>query len=146
MKQAFLAIVVWIARLGFSGIFLFAAAPKIIDPAAFALAIGHYRLIPTPGPALVAHTLPWLELVIALALLVGRRWLAAAWLLALGLSTVFLIAVASAWWRGLDIACGCFGSETPIGFTDVALRALLVLVSAAVFTHCSGRSYRRAQA
>lgn len=137
MKPPLVATLAWIARLGFAALLLVAAVPKILDPAAFAVAVGHYRLLPAPGPALVAHTLPWLELVTALALLVGRRWLAAAWLLALALASVFLLAIASAWWRGLDIACGCFGGDTPLGPADVALRALLVLVASAAFAHAS---------
>ncbi len=135
MKPPLAAALACVARLGFAALLLAAAAPKLLDPAAFAVAIGHYRLLPAPGPTLVAHTLPWLELVIALALLVGRRWLAAAWLLALAMSATFFAAIASAWWRGLDIACGCFGGDTPIGPADVALRALLVLVASAAFAH-----------
>ena len=124
-----------LARLGFAALLLVAAVPKLRDPAAFAVAIGHYRLLPAPGPAFVAHTLPWLELVIALALIVGRRWLAAAWALAFALFAVFFLAVTSAWWRGLDISCGCFGSGSPINALDVFLRALLVTFAGIALAH-----------
>ncbi len=131
------------ARLGFAALLLYAAAPKLLDPAAFATAVGHYRLLPDWGNILVAHTLPWLEAVTALALLLGGRRLAGAWLLATGLSAVFAAAVASAWLRGLDISCGCFGTGSGITGRDVALRALLFAVAATACLHACRRSAPR---
>ena len=57
----------------------------------------------------LGHFLPWLEIVTAMALLLGRLYLGAL-LSVSGLGVVFAVAVGSAWWRGLDISCGCFGS------------------------------------
>lgn len=128
-----------LARLGFAALLLYAAVPKLLDPAAFATAVGHYRLLPTWGTALVAHALPWLELVTALALLVGRRWLAAAWLLSTALCAVFLGALASAWLRDLDITCGCFGGTGALTGHDVFLRGVLLALSVAAFLHASPR-------
>jgi hypothetical protein len=52
--------------------------------------------------------LPWLELVCAVAILF--RWRERGALrLVLMLCSLFTIALASVWWRGLDISCGCFG-------------------------------------
>jgi hypothetical protein len=51
-----------------------------------------------------------LMIATGLALIV-RRLYAGATLIATVLSAIFLCAVGSAWWRGLDITCGCFGKE-----------------------------------
>ena len=133
-------------RLGFAALLLTAAIPKIIAPDEFAAAIGRYRLLPAAGSAFIAHTLPWLEAVTALGLLVGRRWLGGAWLLASGLATVFLFAVASAWLRKLDITCGCIGGNSPINGYSVLLRALfLVLAARACFHACASPPTRPAE-
>lgn len=117
-------------RLGLAAILLFAAIPKLTDATAFAAALARYRLLPEVLVAPAAWLLPALEIVVALALLLGRRaWLGAAWLLAAGLATAFLVGVASAWARGLDIACGCFGNGSSIAFRDVLLRMLLLIVT-----------------
>ena len=128
-----------LARFGFAALLLIAAGPKVLDPAAFVTAVGHYRLLPASAAVVVGHTLPWLEVTTALGLLVGRRWLGGAWLLATGLSAVFLGAVASAWWRGLDIRCGCFGGDAPISGLSVLARLALLLVALAAAWHACRR-------
>ncbi len=98
----------WIGRLGLSGTFAYAAMIKLADPAVFATDIGHYRLLPYPLTLAAAVYLPWLELVCAVAILF--RWRERGALrLVLMLCSLFTIALASVWWRGLDISCGCFG-------------------------------------
>jgi hypothetical protein len=124
-----------LCRLGFAALLLAAAVPKIIDPGSFSVAIANYRLLTAESSAFVAHTLPWLELVTALGLLAGRRWLAGAWLLATGLSLVFAGAVASAWWRGLDIDCGCFTGGGSINGASVLLRIGLFALALASTIH-----------
>lgn len=59
---------------------------------------------------LIAVYVPWLELIVGWMLL-WRKCYAGALLLAAGFSVVFLAAIVSAWARGLDITCGCFGSS-----------------------------------
>jgi hypothetical protein len=59
---------------------------------------------------LIATYLPWLEIFAGLALCLRRLYaggIAICGVLSLG----FLGAIGSAWWRGLDITCGCFGRE-----------------------------------
>ena len=92
-----------------TGVYLWAGASKLADPAAFAFAIDNYRLLPWPAAVGVAHALPWLEIVAALALWVSR-WRAGALGILTGLGLVFVVALGSAMVRGLDIACGCFGA------------------------------------
>jgi uncharacterized membrane protein YphA (DoxX/SURF4 family) len=118
------------ARLGVAALFLLAAWPKLLDPAAFSTAINNYRLLPPLGSALVGHSLPWLELVTAIALLLPRpRLRQGAWLLATLLSALFLTAQTTAWARGLDISCGCFGTGGKITGFDVFTRFLLLALT-----------------
>ena len=136
--------VIAVLRLAVAGIFLYAGTMKIWDFAQmrsatpdFTIAIQHFRLLPSPDLAvLLAVYLPWLEVAAALALFLRRLALGAATAL-LGMSAMFLIAVGSAWWRGLDIACGCFGKEnTPTDFRFLLLRNSALLAAAAVlFIH-----------
>ncbi len=109
MKQKSLFVLV--ARLVLAGVFVMAALPKIQDPVAFATSIGGFRVI---GPALsawVALCLPWLELVTGLGILLPAIRRTSSALIGL-LLTLFIGLHVSAWVRGLDISCGCFGAET----------------------------------
>ncbi|MDM7914273.1 MAG: MauE/DoxX family redox-associated membrane protein [Candidatus Eisenbacteria bacterium] len=101
--------IAWILRLGLAGVYLFAAIPKIADPWSFSRAIFNFRILPQSLVPAVALWLPPLELLAALAILIGifRRG-GLAWLTAL--SAAFAIAIVSAMARGLDIDCGCFGA------------------------------------
>ena len=99
-----------IARLVLASVFALAALPKIKDPVAFASSVEGYRVL---GPALsnwVALLLPWLELIIGIGILMPwiRR---SSGIIIAALLVVFVSLHASAWMRGLEIDCGCFGSE-----------------------------------
>ena len=96
-------------RVVVGGIFLFAGAIKIADPAKFALAVGNYRVVPHVLTNLIAITLPWIELIAGAFVLVGIRLWAASTVIA-GLTVLFFILISSALVRGLNIECGCFGT------------------------------------
>jgi uncharacterized membrane protein YphA (DoxX/SURF4 family) len=97
------------ARLVLGGVFVVAGALKIPDPAAAVRAVRAYRLLPEPLVAPVAFGLPVIEIAVGLALLLGVFVRTAA-IAAAVLLVVFLVAVGSAWARGLQIDCGCFGT------------------------------------
>lgn len=100
----------WFLRIGLAGLLLYAGLAKLHEPLVFAREIANYQLLPQLAPH-VAATLPVLELVAALAMLLpGPRWRPAGALLAFGLMATFLVAVTSVVLRGVDIDCGCFGS------------------------------------
>jgi putative oxidoreductase len=95
-------------------VFLYASISKIAQPRDFARIVYHYQVIGPNGtlgyaPAnLLAIGLPWLEALVGALLVLGlwRREMAA---VASGLLVLFVLAVGSALWRGIDIAhCGCF--------------------------------------
>ncbi len=139
------SLMVWLLAAALAGIFGYAGSLKLRDPAAFALAIENYQLLPSGPSALLAVYLPWLELLIAAGLLLPR-WRAGASLLASLLLAVFTAAVAAALARGLDISCGCFGrSDSPLGVAlvrDVALLAVALLVFKMSCVHGGGAPRR----
>ena len=71
-----------------------------------------YRLLPEVLVRPVAWGLPFLELALAVLLLAGiaNRIAGAA---SAGLLVVFMLGIASAWARGLQIDCGCFSAGGP---------------------------------
>ncbi len=97
-------------RILVGGTFVYASLDKIAHPAAFAMAIHHYRLLPLSLLHPLALLLPWLELTAGLALLLGRARRGAALLIVLML-LMFMGAIVSAMARDLDISCGCFHTE-----------------------------------
>jgi putative oxidoreductase len=43
---------------------------------------------------------------------------------------IFLIAITIAWWRGIDIRCGCFGhTDATTSYRDLIVRDLLLLAT-----------------
>jgi rhodanese-related sulfurtransferase len=99
-----------VARLIMAGIFVYASLDKIAHPAAFANDVYNYQILPDTFVNLTALVLPWLELFLGLCLLAGI-WLPGAVLTANGLLVVFLAALVFNLARGLDVNCGCFGSD-----------------------------------
>lgn len=109
-RHAMILAVHWIARLIVGGAFVYAGALKSANPARFADGIEAYRLLPYFGSALLAVYLPWLEMICGAGLILG--WLRnGAALILMVLTALFALAAASAWVRGLDISCGCFGGQ-----------------------------------
>lgn len=96
-----------LARVLIGGMFLFASYDKIIHPALFAKSIWQYHMVPGSLINLMALALPWLELVIGVALIIGISYRGAV-LWANLLLVVFMVALGSTIVRGIDIACGCF--------------------------------------
>src|SRR4051794_28714135 len=97
------------ARLLLGGVFVVAGVLKMPDPAAAVRAVRAYRLLPELLVGPVAFGLPVLEIAVGLALLLGVFVRTAAIASAV-LLVVFIGAVGSAWARGLQIDCGCFGN------------------------------------
>ena len=96
------------ARVLLGGVLVVAGALKLPDPAAAMRAVRAYRLLPEALVGPVAFGLPVVEIAIGLALLAGVFVRTAA-VAAAVLLVVFIGAVGSAWARGLQIDCGCFG-------------------------------------
>jgi uncharacterized membrane protein YphA (DoxX/SURF4 family) len=87
-------------------IFIAAAIPKIVDPPAFAQMIYNYRILPGELVNISALGLPWLELLIGIALVFGI-WRRTALTLIGAMLVVFIVAIAINIGRGNIIDCGC---------------------------------------
>jgi uncharacterized membrane protein YphA (DoxX/SURF4 family) len=111
-----------ILGIALGAVFLYAAHDKVLDPRPLVTIIWGYRLLP-PGPINpMAIYMPWLELLVGLAMLTGFKRRAAA-MLTTGLLTMFTVALAINAVRGINVACGCFSTSAQ----DVENAWLLVL-------------------
>lgn len=92
----------------YGGVFIWSGWLKVQDPSQFLVSIRTFHLLPDPFAAWLALLLPWLEIFAGLCVLTG--WLRRGGLFLLNTSlVVFAIALFTAWARGLDVECGCFG-------------------------------------
>jgi len=96
-------------RLFIGGVFIGACIFKIKDPDVFALSIATYEILPTSLINLMAIILPWLELGVGVMIIVGYKTRPSALLIAL-MMLMFMVALAIALYRGIDMSCGCFAS------------------------------------
>jgi uncharacterized membrane protein YphA (DoxX/SURF4 family) len=107
-------------RVLLGGFYIVAGAVKIPNPGKFAEAVDNYRILPHAMINSVAITLPWIEVVAGVFLVLGLWRKASAWLVNL-MTLVFIVAISSAVARGLSIECGCFGT---VGGREVGLKAI----------------------
>ncbi|WP_235534698.1 MauE/DoxX family redox-associated membrane protein [Nocardioides sp. Soil777] len=96
------------ARLVTGGVWIVAGMLKVPDPAGSVRAVRAYDLLPESIVPTVGHALPILEVVVGLCLVLGLLTRAMA-VVSAALFVAFIIGIASAWARGLEIDCGCFG-------------------------------------
>ncbi len=150
----FRRIVIWIGRLVLGGIFVYAGYAKLVYPnhnlwpyfmlkfsistnlSTFAFQVESYKVLSAARASLVAHTLPFVEIVLGLLLLIGwkfRIWAAIVTAILVG----FLTLVTRAYLLHMEINCGCFGTPEPLtGMTvlrDGALVALALLMTVFAF-------------
>ncbi|MEX2606565.1 MAG: MauE/DoxX family redox-associated membrane protein [Kiritimatiellia bacterium] len=111
-------------RIAVSLLFLYAGWTKVVDVEGFARSIDGYRMLPESWIPPLAYFLPWLEIWCAAALWITPPFRPAAWWLLAGMMAVFTIAKAAAMSRGLDISCGCTGSEDPMSWLDVGINLM----------------------
>jgi uncharacterized membrane protein YphA (DoxX/SURF4 family) len=118
--------------LGF--VFIYAAVFKATDPAGFSQSIANYKLLPDFTVNMLSIVLPWIELSAGLFLIFGLSVKENSVIVS-SLLIIFIIAIGISLIRGLDISCGCFGTQdgTKVGFTKLAenlglLIAALILI------------------
>ena len=135
MKESYAAGFGVVARLLTGGVWVLAGLLKLPDPAASVRAVRAYDLLPEQAVTTVGHLLPLVEVVVGLCLLAGLVTRLSATVSAL-LFVAFIVGIASAWSRGLEIDCGCFGGGGPVaaGATRYGIEMLrdtaLLLVAA----------------
>jgi len=122
--------VVRLAGIAIGLVFVVAGLAKVGDPTAFAAQVHNFRMMPIPLENLLAMTLPWVELVAGVALILGVRERGAAALL-LFLMALFTVAVGQAVARGLSFECGCFGKadSSTVGLKKIGENIALTAVA-----------------
>jgi uncharacterized membrane protein YphA (DoxX/SURF4 family) len=104
-------------RLVLGVVFMWAGITKIANPDGFIRSLMVYQLFPAQWSGLavgmIAGLLPWCEILLGIACMVGYKLRTTATALA-GLLVVFMIILGVTLWRGIDIACGCFGSQNEV--------------------------------
>jgi len=127
------AVLALLLRLVLGALLIVAGLLKLRDPTAFATEIANYQLLPR-GAAVLAAVLPSIEVVVGASLLaLPRLWRRGAAAAALALFVVFTGAVASAYFRRINIDCGCFGTGGgPIGALTLVRNLALIAAAVAV--------------
>lgn len=123
----------WVHRVlafAFGGVFIYAGVLKAWNPTLFLADVRSFQLLPDPLAAWLALALPWMEILAGAAVITGLARQGGLLLLNLAL-VAFFIAIASAWWRGIDIQCGCFGGgkDAAANYTWLFIRDLLLLAA-----------------
>lgn len=107
-RATVMAVISAIARFGLAAVWLYSGAVKLANPLDSHMAVAAYQILPESMVSPVATALPALELILGLMLLLGvflRPAAAVSAVIMLG----FIAGIISAWARGLQIDCGCFG-------------------------------------
>jgi uncharacterized membrane protein YphA (DoxX/SURF4 family) len=128
-----------VCRLLLGAVFLVASVMKIAHPAAFFSDLLGYRVaLPELLLRLTAISLPWLEAITGLGLLVNV-WPETIRPVVSAQCLVFVAMLAQAVARGLDLNCGCFGAGGQGWFErpDVALARASILLAAALYISVS---------
>jgi hypothetical protein len=115
-------------QLALGAVFLPSAAPKLRHPAVFRRTVAEYRLLPRRLTLPVAALVIGLELLLAIAFLIG--WMAEAAVPLAGAMLVgFSVAIAINLHRGRRISCGCFGGDAEtISMRSLGRLSMLSLV------------------
>tara|TARA_R110002096_G_scaffold67332_9_gene163379 strand:+ start:9942 stop:10409 length:468 start_codon:yes stop_codon:yes gene_type:complete len=120
-----------IMRIFLGGMFVFSGYLKVRNPELFAKSVLDFNIVGDPWPAIIGVTLPWLEIFCGIGLIIHRCYLGS--LAILGTSIfVFNLALGSAWMRGLEISCGCFGDSEEVTNYALAIGRNIVLLGIAL--------------
>lgn len=96
-----------LCRLFLGGVFIYTGVPKLLHPAEFARLASGYRIIHPELVNLFGITMPWVEALAGVLLVIGILPRSSALVIA-GLLAMFIAGAFLALVRGLHISCGCF--------------------------------------
>ena len=114
-------------RMALGCLFIYGSLPKIRQPYDFLANVYEYELVGPKLGMLVTMTLPWLELLVGICL-VGGVFVSGALLVCIAMAAMFTFVISSALYRGLQIGCGCFGSQGDIISYFTLVRACAILL------------------
>ncbi|MGA0332617.1 MAG: MauE/DoxX family redox-associated membrane protein [Kiritimatiellia bacterium] len=120
-----------IPRAIISGLFFHSGWIKIQDLSAFAAAMDGYQLLPERLLLPFSAVLPWLEIWCAVALWITPPFRRSAWIWIQLLLLIFTAAKISVLMRGMEISCGCSGSEEPLTWSGVGINLIWLAFGAA---------------
>lgn len=114
-------------HLIFGGAFVYAGVVKAWNPQAFLEDVRSFDMLPDPLAAWLAMGLPWLEIFAGLAVITGVMRHGGLLILN-GALLSFLGGIGIAWYRGIDIRCGCFGASTATSnYVELIVRDVVLL-------------------
>jgi uncharacterized membrane protein YphA (DoxX/SURF4 family) len=99
-----------VLRLALGGFFAWSGWVKVFQTGLdqFTRAVGNYQLVNPPLDAMVAYTVPWVEMTVGACLIFGI-WKRGALLVLAGLVGCFAFSIVQSELKNLDISCGCSG-------------------------------------
>jgi len=118
-----------ILRLFLGAVFIYAAWTKFRVPwIQTAMNVEAYQLLPQWAVEPVARALPWGELLLGIWLVAGiwLRWAALASTTLLG---AFFTVLLRSYLKGMQINCGCFGSDDPLSILTLLRDGFLFAAS-----------------
>ena len=124
--------------------FAFAGVAKLRDVRLFAFGVRAFEFgLDDEMVNLIAHSVPWIEVLAGSALLLGIAPRSAA-LVLMGAMGLFIAGILSLLWRDLDVDCPCFGSMTlvcrgPLGACHLIRNALLAIAAWVIVWRGGGR-------
>jgi len=124
-------------RWSLGAVFCLAGFFKILDPIGFyADLLAYELLLPDQVSRLIAVVFPCLEVICGVGLIIGF-WRESFAFLAVVMSSIFVLILAQALVRGLDLNCGCFGSARGRWFNlpSIALGRAFIMLLAAFWLH-----------
>ncbi len=136
-----------VLRVLAGGVFLYTGWAKLQDIDDTIRSVRNYQLLPEAIVPTIGSALPVVELILGVLLVAGVLTRFVSVLTGL-LSLAFFIGIVTAWARGLQIQCGCFGNS---GFTpdpvpgyvrELVLNTASILAGAWLFRFGAGRFAR----
>lgn len=129
-----------LVRVGLGGLFLWTGLDKALDPAAFAVNIKDYGILQSPWVEYASLSIPWLEILGGLCLLLGLFLRVAGGLVSF-LLLLFIAALVVNWGKVLPSGCGCFPWESePVQVGPVQVLRDGALFVLALLVTLAGRS------
>jgi uncharacterized membrane protein YphA (DoxX/SURF4 family) len=116
----------WLCRCILAGVFIYSGYIKIHATLQFAVAISGYKLVPEHYIFPLATYLPWLEILLGVAILIGwkiRYFSAAAAALLIFFIVILVITIS----RGIEANCGCFGLDERISPKTIVRDSLILI-------------------
>jgi len=114
----------FILRLYIGGLFIFASLYKMNHAAEFAESIANYQLVPYWAVNTLAVTMPWLELICGLMLVIGFRAKSVTVMIGV-MMAMFTVALVINVLKETPISCGCFSTSGDVIGWHTVLRDVI---------------------